>query len=116
MLLYSVLHLAGVKQLDHDGQPTGELAVTLDEISSSASWTAAARPSRNRTDQRRRNHHRAARPGDRQQRRHGHRPRWLAAHYNRPGFDLFDFNVYALCSDGDLMEGISARPPRWPDT
>ena len=34
--------------------------------------------------------------------------RWLAAHYNRPGFEkLIDFNVYALCGDGDMMEGIS---------
>ena len=34
--------------------------------------------------------------------------RWLAAHYNQPGFeDLIDFNVYAICSDGDMMEGIS---------
>jgi transketolase len=35
--------------------------------------------------------------------------RWLAARYNRPGFDLFDHNVYALCSDGDLMEGVGAE-------
>jgi len=35
--------------------------------------------------------------------------RWLAGNYNRPGFDLFDFDVYALCSDGDLMEGISGE-------
>ena len=35
--------------------------------------------------------------------------RWLAARYNRPGFDLFDFNVYALCSDGDMMEGVGAE-------
>ena len=35
--------------------------------------------------------------------------RWLAAQYNRPGFDLFDFNVYALCSDGDLMEGVGGE-------
>ena len=35
--------------------------------------------------------------------------RWLAAHYNRPGFELFDFNVYALCSDGDLMEGVGGE-------
>jgi len=34
--------------------------------------------------------------------------RWLAARYNKPGFeDLIDFNVYAICSDGDMMEGIS---------
>ncbi len=35
---------------------------------------------------------------------------WLAARYNRPGFeDLFDFNVYALCGDGCMMEGISGE-------
>ena len=34
---------------------------------------------------------------------------WLAETYNRPGFDLFDFNVYGLCGDGDMMEGISSE-------
>jgi len=34
---------------------------------------------------------------------------WLAATYNRPGHALFDHNVFALCSDGDLMEGLSAE-------
>ena len=34
---------------------------------------------------------------------------WLAATYNRPGFPLFDHKVYALASDGDMMEGISAE-------
>jgi transketolase len=33
--------------------------------------------------------------------------RWLASRYNKPGFDLFDYNVYALMGDGDMMEGIS---------
>ena len=33
--------------------------------------------------------------------------RWLAARYNKPGFKLFDFNVWVQCSDGDLMEGVS---------
>src|SRR6266498_2899373 len=32
--------------------------------------------------------------------------KWLAATYNRPGFQLFDYNVYALAGDGDMMEGI----------
>jgi transketolase len=35
--------------------------------------------------------------------------KWLAATYNRPGFTLFDYNVYALCGDGDMMEGISSE-------
>jgi transketolase len=34
---------------------------------------------------------------------------WLAATYNRPGFDLFDFNVYALCGDGCMMEGVASE-------
>ncbi len=33
--------------------------------------------------------------------------KWQAATFNRPGFDMFDYRVYALCGDGDLMEGIS---------
>ena len=35
--------------------------------------------------------------------------RWLAATYNRPGFDLFDYDVYALAGDGCMMEGISGE-------
>lgn len=33
----------------------------------------------------------------------------LAARYNKPGFPIFDYNIYGICSDGDLMEGISAE-------
>ncbi len=34
---------------------------------------------------------------------------FLASRYNRPGFDIFDYKIYAICSDGDLMEGVSAE-------
>jgi transketolase len=34
---------------------------------------------------------------------------WLRARYNRPGFEIFDYNIYAFCSDGDLMEGIGSE-------
>ncbi len=110
MLLYSMLHLADVKQLDGDGQPSDEPAVTLDDIRQFRQLDSRC-------------------PGHPE---HGHTSgvetttgplgqgiansvgmaiasRWLAAHYNRPGFDLFDFNVYALCSDGDLMEGVGSE-------
>ncbi len=110
MLLYSVLHLAGVKQLDPDGRPTDEPAVSLDAIRQFRQLNSRC-------------------PGHPE---HGltsgvetttgplgqgignsvgmaMASRWLAAQYNRPGFDLFDFNVYALCSDGDLMEGIGGE-------
>ncbi|MBU4270757.1 MAG: transketolase [Planctomycetes bacterium] len=109
-LLYAALHLAGVKQLDDDGRPTGEPAVSLDDL------------------RRFRQLHGRC-PGHPE---FGHTSgvetttgplgqgignsvgmaiasRWLAARYNRPDFDLFDFNVYALCSDGDLMEGVGGE-------
>lgn len=110
MLLYAVLHLAGVCQLDAEGQPTGELAVSLDEIRRFRQLGSRC-------------------PGHPE---FGHTSgvetttgplgqgvansvgmaiasRWLAARYNRPGAPLFDFRVYALASDGDVMEGISSE-------
>jgi len=35
--------------------------------------------------------------------------RQLAARYNKPGFELFNYHIYAICSDGDMMEGISSE-------
>ena len=35
--------------------------------------------------------------------------RWLGATYNRPGFELFDYNVWVLCGDGDMMEGVGSE-------
>jgi transketolase len=34
---------------------------------------------------------------------------YMAARYNQPDFDIFDYKIYAICSDGDLMEGVSAE-------
>ena len=35
--------------------------------------------------------------------------KWFAANFNRPDFEVFDYNIYAMCSDGDLMEGIGGE-------
>src|SRR6201990_69702 len=35
--------------------------------------------------------------------------KWLANHFNRPGFDVFDYNIYAVCGDGCMMEGIGSE-------
>jgi len=34
---------------------------------------------------------------------------WMAAHFNKPGFEMFDYDVYAICGDGCMMEGISSE-------
>src|SRR5258708_10576548 len=36
--------------------------------------------------------------------------RWLAAHFNRPGFELFHYHIYALAGDEEMMEGVSSEP------
>src|SRR5204862_100017 len=35
--------------------------------------------------------------------------RWLGATYNKPGHMLFDYDVYVICSDGDMMEGVASE-------
>ncbi len=35
--------------------------------------------------------------------------RWLAQYFNRPDFEMFNYNVYAICGDGDMMEGVSSE-------
>jgi transketolase len=35
--------------------------------------------------------------------------KWLANRYNRPGFEIFDYNIYAVCGDGCMMEGVSSE-------
>jgi transketolase len=110
MLLYSMLHLAEVRQTDHEGLVLDEPAVPLDEI-------RRFRQLHSRT------------PGHPEFRDTGGvetttgplgqglgnsvgmaiAGRWLAARYDRPGFELFGYNVYAMCSDGDLMEGVGCE-------
>ena len=110
MLLYSMLHLTGVKAVKPTTRRLGNPRSRSTTSRISASSTASAPAIPNIAGPRRRNHHRPARPGRRHQRRHGHRPALAGrATYNRPGFDLFNYNVYALCGDGCMMEGISSE-------
>jgi len=110
MLLYSVLHLAGVKQIGADGRPTGELAVPLEHIKRfrqlhsrcpghpESYETSGVETTTGPLGQGCGNSVGMAVAS-----------RWLAARYNKPSFKLFDFNVYVLCSDGDLMEGVASE-------
>jgi transketolase len=110
MLLYSLLHLAGVDEIDADGHMTGKPAVSLDDIKQFRQMDSKT-------------------PGHPEYRMTtgvetttgplgqgcansvgmAMAERWLAERFNRPGATLFDYKVYTLCGDGDMMEGVSSE-------
>lgn len=110
MLLYALLHLAGVKEIDRDGKPTGNLAVSLEDIEQFrqlGSKTPGHPEYRHTTGVETTTGPLGAGCGNSVGMAIAER--WLAARYNKPGFDLFDHDVYTLCGDGDMMEGVSAE-------
>src|SRR5213075_2911195 len=109
MLLYALLHLAGVRRVT-DGRVTDTVAVSLDDIKNFRQLDSVT-------------------PGHPE---YGHTTgvetttgplgqgcgnsvgmaiasRWLAARYNRTNATVFDFDVYTICSDGDMMEGVASE-------
>jgi transketolase len=110
MLLYSMIHLSGVRAVDAHGKVTSRESLTLDDLKKFRQLHSPC----------------AGHP------EYGYATgietttgplgqgvgnsvgmaiasKFLAAKYNRPGFELFGYDVYALCSDGDLMEGVAAE-------
>src|SRR3569623_1560904 len=109
-LLYSLLHLAGVREIDRDGKPTGNEAVSLHDIEQFrqlGSKTPGHPEYRHTTGVETTTGPLGQGCGNSVGMAIAER--WLAARYNRDGFDLFDHDVYALCGDGDMMEGVSAE-------
>jgi transketolase len=110
MLLWSVLHLAGVQAVNADYERLGEPAVTLDDIrrfrqlDSKAPghpeyhWVSGVETTTGPLGQ-----------GVATSVGMAIAEKWLANRYNRPGLDLFDYRVYAVCGDGCLMEGVSGE-------
>jgi transketolase len=110
MLLYSVLHLTGVKAVNPKYETLGQLSVTLEDIqrfrqlgSKCAGhpeyrWTSGVETTTGPLGQ-----------GLATSVGMAIAERWLASYFNRPGFDLFEYDVYALCGDGCMMEGISGE-------
>ena len=110
MLLYSLLYLTGVRSVDPDYEIVGEPSVSLDDIkrfrqlNSKAPghpeyrWTSGVEATTGPLGQ-----------GAATSVGMAIASQWLAARFNRPGYELFDFDVYAICSDGDLMEGVSGE-------
>ncbi len=109
MLLYSLLHLTEVQAVDENYETLGKPSVSLDEIKRFRQLhshtpghpeyhlTSGVETTTGPLGQ-----------GVANSVGMAIAERWLAAHFNKPGFeDLIDFNVYAICSDGDMMEGIS---------
>jgi transketolase len=110
MLLYSLIHLAGIKAVNPSYEEVGRDAVTLDDIKTfrqagsrcpghpEYNWTSGVETTTGPLGQ-----GVATSVGMAAARQ------WLSTNYNRPGFDLFDFNIYALCGDGDMMEGVASE-------
>jgi len=110
MLLYSMLHLTGVKAVNPKYETLGHLSVTLDDIKHFRQLDSKC-------------------PGHPEYRLTSGvetttgplgqgvstsvgmaiAAKWFASYFNRPGFELFGYDVYALCGDGDMMEGISGE-------
>jgi transketolase len=110
MLLYAMLHLTGVKAVNPKYETLGQLSVTLDDIkrfrqldSKCAGhpeyrWTSGVETTTGPLGQ-----------GLATSVGMAIAERWIASYFNRPGFELFDYDVYALCGDGCMMEGISSE-------
>jgi transketolase len=108
MLLYSMLHLCRVKAVNPKYETLGELSVTLDEIRRFRQldskcpghpeyrWTSGVETTTGPLGQGVAASVGMAMAG-----------RWMAQFFNRPSFEMIDYNVYALCGDGDMMEGVS---------
>lgn len=109
MLLYSMLHLTGVKAVSKDYEALGSLSVPLEALKQFRQldsrcpghpeyrWTSGVETTTGPLGQGVATSVGMAIAGS-----------WMASRYNRPGFeDLIDFDVYALCGDGCMMEGVS---------
>ncbi len=109
-LLYSLLHLTGVKAVNSKYERLGEPAVPLDELKRFRQldskcpghpeyrWTSGVETTTGPLGQ-----------GLATSVGMALASRWAAAKFNRPGFEMFDFDAYALCGDGCMMEGISGE-------
>jgi transketolase len=110
MLLWSVLHLAGVQAVNADYERVGQPSVTLDDIrrfrqlDSKAPghpeyhWVSGVETTTGPLGQ-----------GVATSVGMAIARKWLASRYNKDGFDIFDYNIYAVCGDGCMMEGVSAE-------
>ena len=110
MLLWSVLHLAGVQAVNADYERLGQPSVTLDDIrrfrqlDSKAPghpeyhWVSGVETTTGPLGQ-----------GVATSVGMAIARKWLASRYNKNGYDVFDYNIYAVCGDGCMMEGVASE-------
>ena len=110
MLLYSLLHLAKVKAVNPEYETLGELSVPLEDLKNFRQldskcpghpeyrWTSGVETTTGPLGQ-----------GVASSVGMAIAAKWMAQHFNRPGFDMFDYAVYALAGDGCMMEGVSGE-------
>ena len=110
MLLWSALHLTGTQAVNADYEKLGQPSVTLDDIrrfrqlDSKAPghpeyhWVSGVETTTGPLGQ-----------GVSTSVGMAIAQKWLATRYNRPGFEIFDYNIYAVCGDGCLMEGVASE-------
>jgi len=110
MLLWSILHLTGVQAVNADYEQLGQPSVTLDDIrkfrqlDSKAPghpeyhWVSGVETTTGPLGQ-----------GVATSVGMAIARKWLANHFNQPGFEIFDYNIYAVCGDGCMMEGVASE-------
>jgi transketolase len=110
MLLWSVLHLAGVQAVNADYERLGQPSVTLDDIrrfrqlDSKAPghpeyhWVSGVETTTGPLGQ-----------GVATSVGMAIARKWLASRYNKNGYDIFDYNIYTVCGDGCMMEGVASE-------
>src|SRR5215467_6826460 len=110
MLLWSVLHLTRVQAVDADYETLGHPSVSLEDIrhfrqlESKAPghpeyhWVSGVETTTGPLGQ-----------GVATSVGMGIAEKWVANRYNRPGFEIFNYNIYAVCGDGCLMEGVASE-------
>ncbi len=110
MLLWSVLHLAGVRAVNADYERLGQLAVSLDDIRHfrQLGSKAPGHPEYHLVS----GVEATTGPlgqGIAMSVGMAMAQKWLANRYNRPNYEIFDYNIYAVCGDGCMMEGLGSE-------
>src|SRR5437899_8403414 len=110
MLLWSMLHLTGTRAVNAEYERLGQASVSLDDLrrfrqlDSKAPghpeyhWVSGVETTSGPLGQ-----------GVATSVGMAIAQKWLASRYNRPGFDIFDYDLYAVCGDGCLMEGVASE-------